>query len=292
MEIKYKLYPYPVLSTYSDDYKTGELSALIEPRKEGYDLKVDFTATLTNEALRALIRSEQAKYVYHMECAQTGFRKVFQTGKSIASDFLPDKQLSGKLQICPFVVAVKDIRRYSSSDFHEDYHGVSFDIEAGCVLATGQMATIYVAKDRDELEQVPSIFSIMRNPDESCRHMVVDYSGRKILIKLPLEDYYSYKQLSKMPQLETLLNALTIVPVLAHVLSELKRIPPLEREENDENLWYRILSKTLADKFDCEIASEEFEECDTLVLAQKLINDPASGAFRLLVSGLFGGDDE
>ena len=109
MEIKYKLYPYPVLSTYSDDYKTGEFSALIEPRKEGYDLKVDFTATLTNEALRALIRSEQAKYVYHMECAQTGFRKVFQTGKSIASDFLPDKQLSGKLQICPFVVAVKDI---------------------------------------------------------------------------------------------------------------------------------------------------------------------------------------
>ena len=23
MEIKYKLYPYPVLSSYSDDYKTG-----------------------------------------------------------------------------------------------------------------------------------------------------------------------------------------------------------------------------------------------------------------------------
>lgn len=52
MEIKYRLYPYPVLSTYSDDYQSGKFNAVIEPRKEGYHLRVDFTAELTNDALK------------------------------------------------------------------------------------------------------------------------------------------------------------------------------------------------------------------------------------------------
>ena len=274
MEIKYRLYPYPVLSTYSDDYQSGKFNVVIEPHKEGYHLRVDFTVELTNEALKNLIRSGQAKYVYHMECAQTGFRKVFQTGAVITSEVLSDKHLNGTLQICPFIVAVEDIHGYSSKDFHEDYHGISFDIEAGCIMASGKMVTVHISKDVDELERMPSIFS-----------------GWKILIKLPTEDYYSYKQLSKTPQIQSVLNSLTIVPALIYVLSELKRVSVSEREEHEENLWYRILAKTLATKFNCDISSEDFEERDVMCLAQSLINEPLSDAFKML-AGFSGGDDE
>ena len=279
MEIKYRLYPYPVLSTYSDDYQSGKFNVVIEPHKEGYHLRVDFTVELTNEALKNLIRSGQAKYVYHMECAQTGFRKVFQTGEVITSEVLSDKHLNGTLQICPFIVAV------------EDYHGISFDIEAGCIMASGKMVTVHISKDVDELERMPSIFSIARNADDSCKQMVVDFSGRKILIKLPTEDYYSYKQLSKTPQIQSVLNSLTIVPAIIYVLSELKRVSVSEREEHEENLWYRILAKTLATKFNCDISSEDFEERDVMWLAQSLINEPLSDAFKML-AGFSGGDDE
>lgn len=291
MEIKYRLYPYPVLSTYSDDYQSGKFNVVIEPHKEGYHLRVDFIVELTNEALKNLIRSGQAKYVYHMECAQTGFRKVFQTGEVITSEVLSDKHLNGTLQICPFIVAVEDIHGYSSKDFHEDYHGISFDIEAGCIMASGKMVTVHISKDVDELERMPSIFSIARNADDSCKQMVVDFSGRKILIKLPTEDYYSYKQLSKTPQIQSVLNSLTIVPALIYVLSELKRVSVSEREEHEENLWYRILAKTLATKFNCDISSEDFEERDVMCLAQSLINEPLSDAFKML-AGFSGGDDE
>lgn len=292
MEIKYRLYPYPVLSTYSDDYQSGTFNVVIEPRMEGYSLHIDFTAELTNEALKNLIRTGQAKYVYHMECAQTSFRKVLQTDAIITSDVLADKALNGILQICPFIVAVKDIHSYTSDDFHVDYRGVSFDIEAGCIMAAGKMVTVRVSKDTDELERMPSIFSIAPNPDDTCRQMVVDYSGRKILIKLPMDDYYSYKQLSKLPQMQAVLNALTIIPALIHVLGDLKRMSVSDREDNEESLWYRVLSKTLADKFDCALASETFEEEDVLLLAQRLINDPVSDAFKMLAGGFSGGDDE
>ena len=292
MEIKYKLYPYPVLSTYSDDYQSGRFNVVIELRREGYHLCIDFTAELTNAALRNLIRAGQAQYVYHMECAQTGFRKVFQTDTDIKSVLLADKELNGTLQICPFIVAVGDIHGYTSDDFHEDYRDMSFDIEAGCIMAAGKTVTVHVSKDIDELERVPSIFRIACNADNMCRHMVVDYSSRKILIKLPADDYYCYKQLSKTPQMQAVLNALTIIPALVHVLGDLKRMSVPDREENAGNLWYRILSKTLADRFDCIVASEEFEEQDVLVLAQCLINDPVSDAFRMLAGGFSGGDDE
>ena len=292
MEIKYRLYPYPVLAPYSDDYRSGRFEVVIDPRKEGYDLQIDFAAVLTNEELKQLIRSGKAKYVYHMECARTGFRKVFQTEKEMASHRISDKQINGMLQICPFIVAVEDIHGYASPDFHEDYQGVSFEIEAGCILATGKMTTLDISKDIDELAQMPSIFSITKNGDAESRQMLVDYSGRKILIKLPVEDYYCYKQLSKTPQLQAILNSMTIIPALIYVLGELKRLPVEDRGENAGSLWYRVLSKTLLTKFSCDVETQDFEEQDPVSLAQSLINNPAAEALRMLAGGISGGDEE
>lgn len=292
MEIKYRLYPYPVLAPYLDDYRSGKFEVAIDSRKEGYDLQIDFAAVLTNEELKKLIRSGQAKYVYHMECARTGFRKVFQTDKEMASYLIPGKQINGELQICPFIAAVEDIHGYASPDFHEDYQGVSFEIEAGCILATGKMRAIDISKEIDELAQLPSIFSITKNGDAECRQMIVDYSGRKILIKLPVEDYYCYKQLSKTPQLQAVLNSMTIIPALIYVLGELKRMAAEERGENAGSLWYRVLAKTLLTRFGCDVETQDFEEQDAVSLAQSLINNPASDAFRMLAGGISGGDDE
>lgn len=36
MEIRYKLYPYPVLAYYSDDYKDGSFDTTIDLQKDGY----------------------------------------------------------------------------------------------------------------------------------------------------------------------------------------------------------------------------------------------------------------
>ena len=294
MEIKYKLYPYPVLSGYSDDYKDGQFDVSIDISRDGYDLKISFQAALTCQSLLDLIQNEKAKYVYHLECAQTGFRTVSQTNKVTETYILSSKQVNGKLQICPFVAAIQDITGYSSADFHNDYSGISFDIEAGCVLAVGKMVTVDISKDIDDLANTPSIFSITRNADATCKQMLVDYSGRKILIKLPLDDYYSYKQLGNMPQAKSILNSLTVIPALTYVLEELRAQSIDERSENADTLWYRTLSKALLNQFGCNIESENYNSQNFMELAQKLINNPISDAFKMLTSsfGISGGDDE
>lgn len=170
MEIKYKLYPYPVLSSYSDDYKTGSFDATIDVVRDGYNYRLDFLATLTCQSLLERIKNGDAKYVYHLECAQTGFRTVIQTDQLSETYTLFSQTVNGKLQICPFVVAVKDLNGYSSSDFHDDYQGEVFDIEAGCVLAVGKMVVLDITKNTD-LYRIPfgrvnatrSISALIRN---------------------------------------------------------------------------------------------------------------------------------
>lgn len=92
MEIRYKLYPYPVLAYYSDDYKDGSFEATIDLRKDGYNIRIDFMASLTNEGLKRLIQTGQARYAYHLECAQTGFREVVTTDKVSESCVLSDQK--------------------------------------------------------------------------------------------------------------------------------------------------------------------------------------------------------
>ena len=294
MEIKYKLYPYPVLAYYSDDYKDGSFDTTVDVRGEGYNIRIDFMATITNEGLKELIASEKAKFTYHMECPQTGYRQVLFSSKVSESMIIPDSRISGKLFICPFVVAAENIEGYTNPSFHDDYAGATFDIEAGCVIAVGKQVTVTISKETEDLANTPSVFSIIRNADPLVTQMIVGIDSQKIIVKLPLNDYYSYKQLFKAPITQPILNSITIIPALTFALEELKSKSVEEREELSDYSWYRTVRKALLTKFDCDVESDDFTQQNMIVLAQKLINDPLSGAFKVLCDGFgaTGGDEE
>ena len=201
MDIRYKMYPYPVLAYFLDDYKDKHaFDVKITQVKDGFDTKLVFEATLTNKELLGLVRSGKASFVYHLECSQTGFRKVIRTDKFSLPYVLSNHEVKNIVQICPFIVATKDITSYSSTDFDDDYKGMTFDIEEGCVLAVGQQVDADVSDSIDDLANTPSIFSIVQNTDEAIKEMKVDGNGDKIVIQLPFNDYYSYKSLSQNPK--------------------------------------------------------------------------------------------
>ncbi|MGN0837866.1 MAG: hypothetical protein ACI4NN_02105 [Pyramidobacter sp.] len=291
MEIKYKLYPYPVLSPFSNDYQSGIFDASIEPVFDGYNIRIDFAATLSCSSLVEMIKTGKAKYVYHLECAQTGFRTIHQTDRISDSYMLLSKQVNGKLQVSPFIVAVEDIKGYTSKDFHDDYNGFTFDIEAGCVMAVGKTIEIDVSKKIDDLADTPSVFCIIRNADVKCRQMLIRYEMDKIVIMLPADDYYSYKQLRKTPQTQAILNSLTIIPALTYVLEEIQKRPAPERSDFADLLWYRTLSRSMNTIFDCDVESPKFDNVNCIELAQKLIDNPISESFKMLAN-MSGGDDE
>ena len=285
MEIRYKLYPYPVLTYYLDNYKTSNYDVAVDLNRNGYNIKIDFTATLTNQELHDLIKNGKACFVYHLECVQTGYREVVKTQSIAESYIVSNKRVNGRLQICPFIVALENLDCYTNQDLDDDYSGITFDIEAGCVLAVGKQVNADISKNTEDLANMPSVFSIVRNADPTVTQMLVEMFNQKIVIKLPLNDYYCYKQLSKAPETQAILNSLTIIPTLTYVLEEIKGMDYSDKDDLEQYLWYHTVRKTLLNKFDCDITSEDFQGRNMLQLAQELINDPMSDAFTGLTSG-------
>lgn len=292
MDIRYKLFPYPVLAYYSDDYRNSAFDTTIDISREGYNLCFHFMSSLKNPQLMQLVKEGKAQFVYHLECAQTGYRKVISTSKKEETRIISNKDVCGKMQICPFIVAVEDITGYSNDFFHEDYAGVTFDIEAGCVMALGKQVNVMIEKEMDDLANVPSIFAIIFNADPNETHMVTDIDGSRIIIKLPSDDYTNYKALNQNALYQPLLVSLVIIPALVYALDEIKTRPCTERYEYEERGWYRTIRKTLQSKFSCDIESEAFNSKNSLELAQKLIDEPLHDALRVLANSSGTGEEE
>lgn len=298
MEIKSKLYPYPVLSEYSNDYRRCKFHVVVRESvvntPEGKQHQIDFKTILTSNGLLSLIQEKKACYAFHLECSQTSFRKVIQSFSGNETYLLKDEDLNGRLEISCFIVATEDIKGYSSPEFHHSYKNIKgFDIDEGCILATDRTTVIEIDKYQDEIAHAPSIFSIIKNMDKTDSHMLFDMQGSKILIKLPEKDYCSYGQLSRNPSLTPMLNSLTIVPALIYVLEELARNPQDNKSEYGDSLWYRALRKILLEQFQTDIDTSDFDSRkDIVALAQELVEYPVSKAFNFLTEGSLGGEDE
>lgn len=285
MEIRSKLYPYPVLSYYSDDYVDSNFDTIIDSKRDGYSFRLDFLAEINNEVISSLLACGKVKIVYHLECAQTGYRVAISTEKNEFSYIIEDKMVNGRLQVCPFIVANTDIPDYVNPNFHEDYRGFRFNIEEGCIMAVGKQVNINIDKNINDLSSMPSVVSIRKNADELALGMVVDFDQNKILVKLPEREFINYMSLSGQPLIQKVLNALVVIPALIFVLEEVSKRDPGDRYEYDSYAWYRTIKKALANRFSCDIESEEFSERNMIELAQKLINIPLSDALQTLSSG-------
>lgn len=283
MLIKDKLYPYPVISKNSKQYLSSKFEVLTDVKKVGYQAKFEFLSELTNVEIKSLIETGQAIYVYHIECPLSSYRKAFTTVKNEDSFLVDEKKLTGNVKVCSFIVTAEDIIGFSSEDFSSDYRGYRFDLPQGYILAIGDEYNILIDKEKDNLNGVSSIFSVIINHDEKDKSTIVDIENQKIIIKVPKDVYYGYSALYSATYLESIFNSLIVVPVLSHVLSTLLRIDFNERNVYEGKRWYRSLRRRLKKNFDLEIESETINNLDMFKIAQALVDYPLINAINSLV---------
>jgi len=285
MDIRHKLYPYPVLYKFSDDYSNSSFETVVTPEKDGFNLKLNFLTEINNDGIKELIEDGLAKIVYHLECSQTGFRIVLKTEKSELLFPVDRKLVTGKLQVCSFIVAQKDIFGYLNKDFHEDYRGFKFDIDEGCILAIGGQTNIQFESSLNDIAYTPSVFTIIKNRNELQKEMIVDLNQNKIVIMLPEKEFNNYRSLRGQAFIQPVLNSIIIIPALSFALNEVAKKQTSERFEFDSYSWYRAIKKSLKNRFDGDIELDSFSEQNMLELAQKLIDAPLSDALQILTSG-------
>ena len=297
MEIRNKLYPYPVLSIDSDDYTESEFTCKAGIKKEGYNLQFTFDAVLKNPELEELISARKAEFVYHMECAQTGFRTVVRTDSLHKEAVFSEDRICGRLNICPFIVASEDIPDYINNSFNEDYKGFRFQIEAGCVMAVGRQISCDIDKDRNDLVTTKSIFVVTKNADPTATDMEIDFDQKKITIKLPEKDHANYKNMSRVPEIQQTLNALIIIPALVYTLSEVNKREPEDRYTSYSSYnWYKSIKNAMKKRFHRDLENDSLQGYEIVQLAQQLIKSPLSNALEYLAIGctndVEGDDDE
>ena len=290
MEIKYKLYPYPVLWNKNDDYKMpSEFSAEIKTEENFKNTKLKIKFFLKDKEIEKLIRENKAEYVVHIEGTRTYFRDFISTRETEITYDLKDRDILGKLEINFFILAKQDIRGYRNDNFNEDYSSEAFNLKKGNIIAIADGYRFDIEKNDDELGTISSIFSICKKETVEQTGMTVDMSYEKIRIGLNITDYVNYSQLSQNPNKVDSVNSIIIFPALIYIFEQLKK--DFTETDYTEYKWFRAL-ENIFKKNGQELNKELLENEISIDLAQRVLNYPIERAFNSLTNEDEGDDEE
>ena len=278
MDIRHRLYPYPVLSDTTDDYVDSSYSMDLEVTKGIRELCFKISLKLENKQIQQMIYEGLAEYVIHIECSYTAYRTVIKTDNTIIEKSIPDHKLNGTVAVCAFIVAKTSLPAYYNSCFNEDYDGMSFHLHRGNIIAIGGQTNIKVIKEVEELSKIPSIFTICRNAEDIDDSMKIEITGEKIVIVLCNKSFGNYKMLTEMPQMLPVLHSMLIVPTLIFTFERLKSEGTNEYEDLR---WYKSIERALK-KHNLTLDAELLENTPSFELAQKSLDLPIDRALDAL----------
>ena len=288
MHIKAKLYPYPVLTDFNDDYIESNFDMDVSITKNPNKIAIAVNALLENDGIKNLIQDGFAQYCLHIECPLTSFRKMVLFKEESKEIELNADKIEGVVNLCPFIIAVQDIEQYTNDKFNSIYDGISFDLEKGNFIAFGKEIQVRIEKESDNLSSVPSIFAVTEIKDESRKEIVIDNSGNKINIQLPSSTFYEFKLASLNPNSTTILHSVLIIPALMKCFEELKA----RREEMylfEDKRWVRAVKKALSNH-GVILDEDSIIGLDSFDVAQKLMDSTTNRALLGINNIAFKGD--
>lgn len=282
MQLRNKYYPYPVIVEGGDYYENSKFSTNVEQGMDGYNVKITITVDFNDALLLQKIEQGEVVYVHHIECPQTCYRRIVKTRENVKEILLKDADVNGVVQVCSFVIAEKDIEKYTNESFSADYKGWKFNIEKGCILAIGNQYNIIINKVRDDLANTSSIFSIVPNADQTENNVLIDLGQQKIVIILPEKTYQQYYSVQDYIDIQPVMHSMIIIPALVYVFSELRTTEDLE--EMEYYRWFRALKKA-CEGIGVALDSESLKNMKPFKVAQQLLDGPIAKAIGYLAMG-------
>lgn len=243
MEIKNRLFPYPVLCEDTDDYLNGEFTVDAEIISQDINsLVLQFRMNLDNPELKKEISQGRAEYIIHMECSNTAFRTVVHTFSEVETYRISNSKVNGEVALLGLVVAKSDIPFYRNSALNHDYDDIDLMIPRAAILAYYNMPKINILKNYEELASEESIFSVVKemrlDQNEECPvHYALDPERIKIFVT---EDIYSaYIQYQNNITMKPLIYSVLVMPALTFMMEELRN----GYEEYESYRWFIKFSK-------------------------------------------------
>ena len=269
-----KSWPWPVLRRDSDDYRRCEFQVEVNLDKIPDSTRIMITAdfVLSDADLLRLVKGGNAEFALLTSCPTTHFRQHRFTSSALYRWEIPNGQLRGEVEVSPYLVAKTRIPGFRAANWHPDYAGRTYNLEAGSVLAVDDTWKYWI-ENADE-QRISSVFRIAKdesgelNPGEwICR---ANEDGR-VDITLHANQYDHFNAARAHPSSDTRDNILNAVylPALYWLLNYADAGVV---DDDQDQLWWNAVSAAL-ERAGCKPLGDD-DSADRLLDAQKLLQLP------------------
>jgi hypothetical protein len=244
MEIRNRLFPYPVLCEDTDDYVDGDFYVEAKLVEQGLnDILIQFDMHLDNSGLQSLINTGKAEFIIHMECSNTAFRTIIRTFSNTEQYRIMNSRVNGDINLLGMIVSKEKIGHYTNPLLNEDYEGITLNIDKASILAYDNMDPIHIAKNYEELAEKDSIFSVvkeMRMDQNERKPVWYRLDNDRIKIIVDEEVYASYVRYQGNSTMQPLMMSLLVMPALIYMMEVLRNE---DWEEHASDYWFIKIQK-------------------------------------------------
>lgn len=300
MRIGKRLFPYPLLNNDKlfSQFKYSVFSMKYEDisvENEEYRVK-EISYFNDNKYLNDLISGGKVAVVCLIECPETMFRRTYPLYTYPQDIVISLTDISGKMTISAFAVALEDIPDYRCEDFLDDYEGISFYIEKNDILAVDDGIADKVQFEGFEDDKKSSIFLVIkdRNIKDGIAH--VEYNQSKIVISLPEDQWNRYDKTKGMKGFRNLYFSIIAIPALAQALASLQKANESIDVLSMDYEWFNSFMAKYQEINNEELIDETFSKMDPYAEAQKMLNASVTKSvddiFAIAMGSSLGGEED
>lgn len=289
MEIKNRVFPYPVLCEDTDDYKDSSFSVTVDTFQGINELSFIFQFSLENGGLQELINKGDAYFAIHFECSKTAYRRLLKTQQLTLKFTISMTRINGDIQLIGAIISNRDIHYYQNAKLNEDYKLNEVFLPRAAFLAYQSLPKIRVNKHYEELQSSESMFCIVKRSlnNGTIEPIDIDLGIDKIKISVNEDIYKSYIKYSLNDNTKGLLWSLLLLPALIHMLDRI-RTDSISAYENCDWL-IKITQQYKMQGLDFEEVVMDLDK-PILQIAQEILQMPIDKAFSDI--GMILGSDE
>lgn len=266
MKYKNVSLPYPVLGIYDDVYPLlgDDCIQMSDPVKTATEYQFVIDLKQGNKDIAQLVNEGKAEYACEVTCRGTFLRRCYKSSTPHFDITLGRTEVNGRIEFQCFIATCQPIPNYSNDDFNEDYHGFTFDLETGDMLAVFPLAWWNTNVKFDKLYAAGSFMQIVEAGD-GIDKIWFNLNEDRILIELPHDLFVQYQRIgNSFPEV---IHSSLVHNALVYALSNLS-----EYQETGK-LWADSLQLRLAE---LHVLTSELKNDMSLVYkaADMLLQDP------------------
>jgi hypothetical protein len=258
-------FPYPVLSKDTFDYKEANFGfaeqAEVQETSSGETI-VSFSIDLDEETLRSTINSGEAGLGIFVRCPATFYTELFTIEDYKSSIYIEGGALRRSVFLRPLIWAKREMSDYSNKNLVDEFNK-KWNFESGKILAYADEQSFFAG--REKIVPMDTIFKLEKRPGYENGEINVEPEDNKIVICSSDNTHDKLARLRKGNKNDRaiMLNTVYIQAVMK-ILSSLKK-SPIAFIESD---WFITFDAQ------CQQKGIDYESCDILTAAQKLLKYP------------------